>query len=47
MKTRLVLIALTLVLASFAGAQTPATVAASRLPPTADYSAFGPFHDKH
>jgi dienelactone hydrolase len=44
MKTRLLLIALSsLVLASFADAQTATTVAASRLPPTADYSALGPF----
>ena len=44
MKTRLLLIALSsLVLASFADAQTATTVAASHLPPTADYSGFGPF----
>jgi dienelactone hydrolase len=44
MKTRLLLIALSLlVLASFADAQTATTVAASRLPPTAEYSGFGPF----
>lgn len=44
MKTRLLLIALSsLVLASFADAQTATTVAASPLPPTADYSGFGPF----
>jgi dienelactone hydrolase len=44
MKTRLLLIALSwLVLVSFADAQTATTVAASPLPPTADYSAFGPF----
>ena len=44
MKTRLLLIALSsLMLASFADAQTATTVAASPLPPTADYSAFGPF----
>lgn len=44
MKTRLVLIALSsFALASFADAQTATSVAASPLPPTADYSAFGPF----
>jgi hypothetical protein len=44
MKTRLLLIAFSsLVLVSFADAQTATTVAASPLPPTADYSAFGPF----
>jgi dienelactone hydrolase len=44
MKTRLLLIALSsLVLASCANTQTATSVAASPLPPTADYSAFGPF----
>jgi hypothetical protein len=44
MKTRLLLIALwALALASFADAQTATTVAAAALPPTADYSGFGPF----
>ena len=44
MKSRLLLIAFSsLVLVSFADAQTATTVAASRLPATADYSALGPF----
>src|SRR5690349_19605527 len=44
MKTRLLLIALlSFVLVSCAGVQRATKVAASPLPPTADYSAFGPF----